>query len=68
MTGSLSDRERGVARLVARGDTNREIGLALGISTRTVESHVERIRRKLGLRSRTQLAVWVSQQEDHSVA
>jgi non-specific serine/threonine protein kinase len=57
--GPLSRREREVAALVARGLTNKQIADQLVIAERTVEGHLERIRGKLGLRSRTQIAVWV---------
>jgi non-specific serine/threonine protein kinase len=57
--GPLSRREREAAVLVARGLTNRQIADQLVIAERTVEGHLERIRGKLGLRSRTQIAVWV---------
>ena len=57
--GPLSRREREVARLVARGMGNREIAGRLGIAERTVEGHLERIRTKLGVHSRTRIAVWV---------
>ena len=56
--GPLSRREREVARLVAAGMTNRQIGERLFISLRTVESHVDRIRNKLSVRSRTEVATW----------
>ena len=59
----LSGREREVASLVARGLTNRQIGDRLGISDRTVESHVEHLRQKLGLGSRTELAIWAAVEE-----
>ncbi|MEO3808840.1 AAA family ATPase [Sphaerisporangium sp. B11E5] len=52
----LSQREREVARLVALGRTNREIADVLFLSTRTVESHVATVLRKLGVRSRTEVA------------
>ncbi|WP_169945081.1 AAA family ATPase [Microbispora sp. H11081] len=54
--GALSQREREVARLVALGRTNREIAAVLFLSTRTVETHVATVLRKLGVRSRTQIA------------
>jgi DNA-binding CsgD family transcriptional regulator len=41
--------------LVARGGTNREVGAALFLSPKTVESHLGRIYRKLNVRSRTEL-------------
>jgi DNA-binding CsgD family transcriptional regulator len=54
----LSRRERDVAKLVAAGMTNRQIGERLFISSRTVDGHVERIRNRLGVRSRTEVATW----------
>jgi non-specific serine/threonine protein kinase len=52
----LTPRELEVAQLVARGLTNRQIADRLVLSERTIEGHVERIRGKLGVRSRTQIA------------
>jgi predicted ATPase/DNA-binding CsgD family transcriptional regulator len=56
--GGLSPREQEVVALVATGRTNREIADRLFISERTVDTHITRIRRKLGTTTRTQLAVW----------
>lgn len=53
---SLTESERQVADLVARGHSNREIGELLYMSHRTVGSHLYRIFPKLGLRSRVELA------------
>jgi two-component system nitrate/nitrite response regulator NarL len=47
----LTAREREVLIGVAKGGTNREIALALGISHRTVETHRESLMRKLGIRT-----------------
>ncbi|MBB4701032.1 helix-turn-helix transcriptional regulator [Sphaerisporangium siamense] len=55
-TSALSQRETEVARLVALGRTNKEIADVLFLSTRTVESHVATVLRKLGVRSRTEVA------------
>jgi non-specific serine/threonine protein kinase len=56
--GPLSRREREVAAMVASGMTNKEIAQRLFIAERTAEGHVERIRNKLGVRSRTEVATW----------
>jgi len=56
--GTLTARQREVAALVSEGRTNREIGERLGIDERSAEGHVERIRLRLGLRSRAQIAAW----------
>ncbi len=52
----LSEREREVARLVADGLTNRQIGERLIISERTAQNHVQHILTKLGLSNRSQIA------------
>lgn len=52
---ALSPREQDVARLLAQGHTNREIAEVLFLSPRTVEQHVARVLRKLGVTSRTEL-------------
>ena len=44
--------------MVAAGMTNRQIAERLFIAERTAEGHVERIRNKLGFRSRTEVAAW----------
>jgi DNA-binding CsgD family transcriptional regulator/tetratricopeptide (TPR) repeat protein len=60
-SGQLTRRELEVARLVAQGLTNREIGTRLTLSVRTAESHVEQIRAKLGFKTRAQIASWVTE-------
>jgi DNA-binding NarL/FixJ family response regulator len=57
----LSPREREVLRLIARGFTYKEIGAELTISTKTVESHVSSVLRKLQLSTRHQLTRWAAE-------
>ncbi|MGH2805236.1 MAG: response regulator transcription factor, partial [Thermoleophilaceae bacterium] len=54
--GELTPSERRVAELVASGRTNREVAAALVLAERTVETHLSHIYRKLGIRSRAELA------------
>jgi predicted ATPase/DNA-binding CsgD family transcriptional regulator len=56
--GQLTHRERDVAALVARGQSNGQIAASLVISVRTVETHVQHIMDKLGCRTRAQIAAW----------
>lgn len=57
--GTLTPREQEVLELVAEGANNREIGQKLCIAEKTVKNHVSSIMNRLGLRNRTQLAIWV---------
>jgi DNA-binding NarL/FixJ family response regulator len=54
----LTDREREVLQLIARGYTYRETGEALFISVKTVETHVSSVLRKLQLSNRSELTRW----------
>jgi DNA-binding NarL/FixJ family response regulator len=56
----LTDREREVMRYLARGYAYKEIGLELGISVKTVESHASAVLRKLQLSSRGALTRWAA--------
>jgi DNA-binding CsgD family transcriptional regulator len=58
--GGLTAMELRIIALVGAGQTSREVASALFMSVRTVDSHLGHIYRKLGLRSRTELAHWVS--------
>jgi DNA-binding NarL/FixJ family response regulator len=61
----LTEREREILRLVARGASNREVGETLFITEGTVKNHVSNILSKLGLRDRTQAAVYA---HEHGLA
>ncbi|HEU4425386.1 MAG TPA: response regulator transcription factor [Pilimelia sp.] len=61
---SLTAREIEVLRLVARGSTNREIAARLYLSDGTVKNHISRILARLGLRDRTQAAIYA---RDHGL-
>ncbi|MEO7663594.1 MAG: response regulator transcription factor [Candidatus Limnocylindrales bacterium] len=60
----LSPREREVLRHIARGYTYKEVGGELGISVKTVETHVSAVLRKLQLSSRYELSRWAA---DHRI-
>jgi DNA-binding NarL/FixJ family response regulator len=57
----LTKREREVLQLIARGYMYKEIAARLHISTKTVESHVSSVLRKLQLSSRHELTRWATQ-------
>ena len=56
----LTPQELQVALMVSSGATNREAGARLFLSAKTVEAHLGRIYRKLGVRSRTELAARIA--------
>lgn len=61
--GELTAQELQAALLVARGTTNREAAAALFLSPKTIEFHLGKAYRKLGVRSRTELAALVAAAE-----
>ena len=62
-TGSLTPTERQIARLVAAGESNHAVARALSLSPKTVEWNLTKIYRKLGVRSRTELAAKVAKRK-----
>jgi DNA-binding NarL/FixJ family response regulator len=60
---ALTRREVDVARLLAKGNTNRQIADLLGISIRTVESHRANLMGKLGLSSRVELVSYAEEND-----
>jgi DNA-binding NarL/FixJ family response regulator len=60
----LSEREREVLAMVARGLPNKLIARELGISEKTVKAHLTRIFHRLGVTDRTQAAIWA---RDHGI-
>ncbi|MHB8717410.1 MAG: AAA family ATPase [Candidatus Dormibacteria bacterium] len=66
--GTLTGTEERIARLVAEGRSNREIASLTFLSEKSVEAGLTRLYRKLGVRSRTQLAVWMSRRQPEDTA
>jgi DNA-binding CsgD family transcriptional regulator len=56
----LTGREQTIALMIASGKTNAEIAVDLSLSRRTIEHHVDHIRNKLGVRSRVDVAMHVT--------
>ncbi|WP_382306958.1 LuxR C-terminal-related transcriptional regulator [Herbiconiux sp. UC225_62] len=60
--GVLTRRESEIAELLVEGHSTAQIAAQLVLSTRTVEGHIQRMLHKLNFRSRSQIAVWMSDQ------
>jgi DNA-binding NarL/FixJ family response regulator len=63
LESDLTPREQQVLQLLAQGSENREIAHSLGISERTVKNHITNILTRLGLKNRTQAALWAQRQK-----
>ncbi|WP_417666600.1 two-component system response regulator NarL [Pseudidiomarina sp.] len=59
----LTNREREILELIAKGMSNKVIARELDISDGTVKVHVKHLLKKLGLRSRVEAAVWMVNQD-----
>jgi len=57
MIESLSKRECDVLSCLQKGLSNKEIGMVLGISPRTVQKHLQRVYQRLGVESRVEAVV-----------
>ncbi|PZD74751.1 Response regulator protein VraR [Acaryochloris thomasi RCC1774] len=62
----VTPREQDVLKLICEGASNREIAQALHITEKTVKNHVSSILSQVGVKSRTQLAIWVNNGGAHS--
>lgn len=60
---ALSPQERKILPLVAEGKTNKEIGVALGLSHKTVKNHLSSVYQKLHVTRRAQVAALVARQD-----
>jgi len=60
----MTPTERRIAEQAAQGARNDEIAEAVGLSRRTVEWHLSRIYRRLGVRSRTELAIHFARRDE----
>lgn len=58
---TLSARQREILTMLAAGESNKEIGRALNISTGTVKAHLESLYRRLDVKNRTQAAMLLFQ-------
>lgn len=57
---ALTDQERKILKLVAQGLTNREIAQRICLAEKTVRNYVSNVLAKLGMKNRTQVAVYVA--------
>jgi DNA-binding NarL/FixJ family response regulator len=62
----LTPREREILQLIAQGANNKEIAQSLYISEKTVKNHITSLLSQLGLRDRTQAAVWLHRRHNQN--
>ena len=68
MSDGLSEREHAVLSWLQHGLSNKEIGLALSISPRTVQKHLQRVYQHLGVQTRAEAIVHMRRRVKHSRA
>jgi DNA-binding NarL/FixJ family response regulator len=68
MSDELSKREQAVLSWLQHGLSNKEIGLALSISPRTVQKHLQRVYQHLGVQTRVEAIVRTYRQAGHPTA
>ncbi|MDH5625981.1 MAG: helix-turn-helix transcriptional regulator [Nitrospira sp.] len=66
VSDGLSEREQAVLRWLKQGLSNKEIGLALSISPRTVQKHLQRVYQHLGVQTRAEAIVRIHQRVKNS--
>jgi DNA-binding NarL/FixJ family response regulator len=68
MSNGLSEREQAALSWLKHGLPNKEIGLALSISPRTVQKHLQRVYQQLGVQTRAEAIVRIHRQARRSCA
>jgi two-component system response regulator DevR len=63
---SLSPQEKRVLALIAEGKTNKDVGLEMNLSEKTVKNYLANVFEKLNINSRTQAAIFYSQHHNHN--
>jgi DNA-binding NarL/FixJ family response regulator len=66
MSNRLSEREQAVLSWLKHGLSNKEIGLALSISPRTVQKHLQRVYQQLGVQTRAEAIVRIHRRTRNS--
>jgi len=60
---TLTPREREILKLLAEGNSVKEIAVLLGLSVKTVEAHKFNLMRKLGIHNKAELVMWAIQKK-----
>jgi DNA-binding NarL/FixJ family response regulator len=65
-TEALSAREKQLARLIYQAKSNKEIANELHLAEGTIKEYLHTIFRKLGVKNRTELALWMAHHQEHA--